>query len=76
MEIPLFAALLRIPVVGVSFTSFGTNPWMAKSTQLTVNNPLDGEQILNCMGLQLEPENEDEGDEELPELPGPEEVIS
>jgi hypothetical protein len=76
MEVPLFAALLRIPVVGVSFTPFGTNPWMAKSTQLTVNNPLDGEQILNCMGLQLEPENEDEGDEELPELPGPEEVIS
>jgi hypothetical protein len=41
-----------------------------------VNNPIDGEQILTCMGLQLEPEHEDVGDEELPELPGPEEVIS
>jgi hypothetical protein len=76
MEVPLFAALLRIPVVGVSFTSFGTNPWMAKSAQLTVNNPLDGEQILTCMGVQIVDEDEDEGEDALPELPGDGEVIS
>jgi hypothetical protein len=87
LEIPLFAAMLRIPVVGVSFTSQGTNPWMAKSAQLTLNNPIDGEQILSSMGVQLVPEEAPEeapesgeeapeSDEEVPDLPVGREVIS
>lgn len=76
LEIPLFAAMLRIPVVGVSFTSFGMNPWMAKSAQLTVNSPAGGEQILSAMGVQILDEEPPEEEDDLPDMPVDEEVIS
>lgn len=76
LEVPLLAALWGIPVVTVSFTPMGMHPWLAKTAQITVNSPTSAEQILGALGVQVVDEEAPEGADDLPELPGPEEVIS
>lgn len=76
LEVPLLAALWGIPVVAVSFTPMGMHPWLAKTAQITVNSPNSAEQILGALGVQIVEEGDPAGEDELPELPGPEEVIS
>lgn len=66
-EIPLLAALWNIPVVVVSFSPVGMNPWLAKTAQITVNSPTSAEQILAVLGMRPAPAEtveEEEGVEE------------
>lgn len=62
-EIPLLAALWGIPVVAVSFSPVGINPWMAKTAQVTVNNPTSAEQILSVIGIRAMPAEEENSEE-------------
>lgn len=76
LEIPLLAALWEIPVVAVSFAPTGMHPWLAKSAQITVNSPASAEQILGALGVQIVEDEAPEDEDALPDLPGPEGVIS
>lgn len=48
-ELSLFASLLGIPVVAVSYGPTGLHPWLAHCAQVTVNSPENIGQILDVL---------------------------
>jgi len=61
-DIPILAALWSIPVVAVSFSPVGMNPWLAKASQITVNSPTSAEQILAAVGIRQAPAEGEKAD--------------